>query len=66
MAAPASPLLRHLTLAVVLKLAVLAVLWWAFVRDAGVRVDSEAAAAHLGVPAPTAPAASSSTPGAHP
>lgn len=39
---------RHLTIAVLLKLAALALLWWAFVRDAGGPVDAERAAAHLG------------------
>ncbi|MGV8899684.1 MAG: cytochrome oxidase putative small subunit CydP [Burkholderiaceae bacterium] len=34
-------LLRHLIIAVLIKLVVLTVLWWAFVRDAGVSVDTE-------------------------
>lgn len=40
-------LLRHLALAVVLKLLVLTLLWLGFIRDARVSVDSPAAAAHL-------------------
>lgn len=40
-------LLRHLTAAVLIKLAVLVALWWAFVRDARVPVDPAAAACHL-------------------
>jgi hypothetical protein len=40
-------LLRHLTVAVVLKLVVLAALWWAFVRDARVQVDADTAAARV-------------------
>ena len=40
-------LLRHLAVAVAVKLALLAVLWWAFVREQRVPVDGEAAAAHL-------------------
>ena len=31
---------RHLLIAVLIKLALLAVLWWAFVRDTGVSVDN--------------------------
>jgi hypothetical protein len=45
-----SRLLRRLTTAVAVKLAVLAVLWWAFVRNSAVDVDSEQAAAHLLAP----------------
>lgn len=53
-------LLRHLVIAVVLKLAVLVVLWWVFVRDERVGVDVERTAAHFGTvtdatPSPTAP-----------
>lgn len=48
---PANPLLRHLVTAVVLKLVVLTVLWWAFIRDGRVGVDAERAAAHLGASA---------------
>jgi hypothetical protein len=52
------PLSRHLALLVLAKLAVLAGLWWAFVRDAAVPVDDQRAAAHLsGTPAaPPTPA----------
>ena len=46
-------LLRHLALAVLLKLAVLVGLWWAFVHDAKVAVDPDAAARHL-MPPPAA------------
>ncbi|WP_230177368.1 cytochrome oxidase putative small subunit CydP [Aquabacterium sp. CECT 9606] len=46
-----SPLQRHLATAVVVKLALLAVLWFVFVRDAHVAVDTEQTAAHVsGVP----------------
>ena len=49
-------LVRHLKLAVVLKVAVLLALWWAFVRDARVPVDAEAARLHLSpAPLPAAP-----------
>ncbi len=41
-------LVRHLVIAVALKLLVLFGLWWAFVRDDRVGVDSEQAAAHIG------------------
>ena len=41
-------LLRHLTLAIVVKLVLLMVLWWIFVRDARVPVSAESTAAHLG------------------
>ncbi|EWS55471.1 MULTISPECIES: cytochrome oxidase putative small subunit CydP [unclassified Methylibium] len=50
-----SRLLRHLTTAVAVKLAVLAVLWWTFVRDSSVDAGSEQTAAHL--VAPTTPSA---------
>lgn len=54
------PLLRHLALAVVLKLAVLVALWWGFIRDERVGVDPDRAAAHLGTPvdAPSRPSPS--------
>jgi len=52
---PASPLLRHLATAVVVKLLVLTVLWWAFIRDGRVGVDAERAAAHLGAPVDAKP-----------
>jgi hypothetical protein len=51
-------LARHLAIAVAVKLAVLALLWWAFVRDAPPAVDPQQAAAHLGI--------SASPPGASP
>ena len=37
-------LLRHLAIAIVLKLIVLLALWWLFFRGASVTVDSERAA----------------------
>lgn len=51
---PADPLLRHLLLAVLIKLAVLTVLWWSFVHKQRVAVDAEAAAARLQIHQPTA------------
>ncbi len=60
---PGRRLVRHLALAVIVKLAALAALWWVFVRDAHVAVDPDAVAAHVGVDA-HAPAATS--PGARP
>lgn len=44
--------LRHeLILLVIIKLMVIIGLWWAFVRDAKVEVDSERIATHLVAPA---------------
>lgn len=43
-------LLRHLVMAVVIKLALLTALWWVFVRDAQVAVDAQSTASHLGGP----------------
>jgi hypothetical protein len=43
-------LLRHLFTAVAVKLAVLAALWWAFIRDAAVDAGTEQTAAHLAAP----------------
>lgn len=43
-----SRLVRHLAIAVALKLVVLGALWWAFVRDERVGVDTQRAAAHIG------------------
>ena len=43
-------LVRHLAIAVALKLVVLTAIWWAFVRDERVGVDVDRAAAHLGAP----------------
>lgn len=40
-------LMPHLVIAVAVKLAVLAGLWWGFVRDRHVAVDPEQAAAHI-------------------
>ena len=44
-------LLRHLTLVVVIKLALITALWWAFIRDAKVAVDPGAMAAQVVAPA---------------
>jgi hypothetical protein len=40
-------LLRHLAIAVTVKLALLAALWWLFVRDEQVQVDADRTAARL-------------------
>ena len=48
-------LVRHLVMAVLVKLALLAGLWWFFVRDLRVPVDPGTAAAHLVTPADGAP-----------
>jgi hypothetical protein len=40
-------LTRHLAIVVLVKLVLLAGLWWAFVRDAQVVVDPASAAQHL-------------------
>lgn len=41
-------LLRHLASAVLIKLVVLALLWWAFVRDVRVSLDTDRVATQLG------------------
>ena len=46
-------LVRHLAIAVALKLVAITLLWSAFVQDARVEVGTAEAAAHLG--APTSP-----------
>lgn len=46
-------LLRHLTLVVVIKLALITALWWAFIRDVKVAVDTGAMAAQMVAPAST-------------
>lgn len=51
-------LLGHLIVAVVLKLVVLTLLWWMFVRDSQVPVDAEQSARQLGL--------DSAVPGAQP
>jgi hypothetical protein len=51
MTLPDRLLARHLVIVVVLKLLVLAGLWWWFVRDSHVRVDADNAAARLVAPA---------------
>ena len=43
-------LVRHLAIAVALKLVVLTALWWAFVREERVGIDVDRAAAHMGSP----------------
>lgn len=50
-------LLRHLGIAVAVKLAVIAALWWVFVRDRAVDAGSEQTAVHLMAPSipPVAP-----------
>jgi hypothetical protein len=58
-------LVRHLVIAVALKLVVLTGLWSAFVRDERVGVDADRAAAHLGTvvdarPLPSAPVSATS------
>lgn len=55
-------LLRHLVIAVLVKLAVLVVLWALFVRGAAVHAGSDRTAAHLAAPAAPVP----SREGAHP
>ncbi len=54
-------LVRHLAIAVALKLVVLAGLWWAFVRDERVGVDVDRAAANLGLPVDASPTPSASS-----
>jgi hypothetical protein len=60
-----SRLLRHLSVAVALKLAVLAALWWVFIRDQAVDTGSEQTASHFAIPAapavPAVPAGSTAT-----
>lgn len=46
-------LLRYLVHAVLIKLAVLTLLWFVFIRDARVAVDADAAAAQMGTAVPT-------------
>lgn len=41
-------LLRHLITAVMIKLVVLTALWWLFIRDARVPVDTDRIGQHLG------------------
>lgn len=55
MKAARDPLVRHLFIAVALKLVVLSALWWAFVRDERVGVDVDRAAAHMGSPVDVTP-----------
>ena len=40
-----NPLIRHLAIVIVVKLVVLFVLWWVFVRDIG--VDADLATRHI-------------------
>lgn len=46
-------LFRHLLIVVLVKLVVLTILWWTFVREARVSVDPERAAARITAPATT-------------
>jgi hypothetical protein len=58
-----SRLLRHLSVAVALKLTVLAALWWVFIRGHAVDAGSEQTASHFASPAvPAVPAGSTATP----
>ncbi|HTH95322.1 MAG TPA: hypothetical protein VL550_08825 [Rhodocyclaceae bacterium] len=41
------PLVRHLTIAVIVKLLALTLLWWFFIRDAGVHPDTVDVAVHV-------------------
>ncbi len=45
-------LLRHLVVVVLIKLALITALWWVFIRDARVTVDSSAMAAQVSTSAP--------------
>lgn len=47
---PDHGLLRHLILVVILKLALITALWWAFVRDAHVAVDATTMARQVSAP----------------
>lgn len=47
-------LLRHLLVVVAVKLVLLALLWWVFVREHRVPVDAGQAAVRMGVAAPAA------------
>lgn len=51
-------LLRHLVMAVLVKLLILTALWWFFIRDHRVAVDADASAQQLGL--------TPATPGAKP
>ena len=50
---PDKRLLRHLVIAVLIKLVLLTALWWLFIRDAHVSVDEDAIGARLGAPIST-------------
>jgi|GEM_PF-6911687 len=50
MKAPQDRLVRHLAIAIAVKLVVLTGIWWSFVRDERVGVDVEKASVHLGDP----------------
>jgi cbb3-type cytochrome oxidase subunit 3 len=52
---PNRSLVRKLAWTVLLKLLVLTAIWWAFIRDQKVTVDSETAAEHLLAPALSTP-----------
>jgi len=46
-----SRLVRHLAIAILVKLALLVALWWVFVRDHRVNVDADRAASQIGATA---------------
>ncbi|WP_437883434.1 cytochrome oxidase putative small subunit CydP [Pseudomonas sp. LRF_L74] len=46
-------LLRHLITAVLIKLLLLSVLWWLFIRDSHVSVDPNIVGGRFGVPTST-------------
>ncbi len=52
MTPPDRRLLRHLVTAVLVKLLVLVALWWTFIRDAQVTVDTDRISQHMGSVAP--------------
>ena len=43
-------LLRHIIIAILVKIVLITALWWAFVRDAKVAVDPAAMAAQISAP----------------
>ncbi|HWU85369.1 MAG TPA: hypothetical protein VN028_08525 [Rhodocyclaceae bacterium] len=47
MRAPDNPLVRHLLIALLVKLLLLGALWWFFVRDLVVHPDPSVVAAHI-------------------
>lgn len=62
MRAPDKPLVRHLFIALLIKLLLLGALWWFFVRDLVVHPDAAAVAAHIdSAPMPAATSAAAQT-----